>query len=210
PGKQSEHLVYHPLLVFGREIFRLCVAAITHGAYLAESRDIAAKLKTNSERFEELCRLLDEGPMTDTRRAIEIRRLVSEINRYRFVGESGLSVGGIVRAVQRVVKGLINLQIPVTPLEQTELSKFALVNPKNELAALEALNELHTRPPSQQTAQIAEPELTVWQLVDIAWMYTFQNYFRLKKIEEERSRTKEGTEVEEQANPAGGEEADAL
>jgi Apea-like HEPN len=105
PGKQSEHLVYHPLLVFGREIFRLCVAAITHGAYLAESRDIAAKLKTNSERFEELCRVLDEGRMSDAKRALEIRRLVLEINRYRFVGESGLSVAVIIGAVQRAVKG---------------------------------------------------------------------------------------------------------
>ena len=209
PGKQSEHLFYHPLLVFGREIFRLCVAAITHGAYLAESRDIAAKLKTNSERFEELCRLLDEGPMSDAKRAIEIRRLVGEINRYRFVGESGLSVTVIVGAVQRAVKGLMNLQIPLTRLEQTELSKFASVNTKNELAALEALSELHSRPPSQQTTQIPEPELTVWQLVDIAWMYTFQNYFRLKKIEEERSRKKEAAETEEQATAAGGEK-DAL
>jgi hypothetical protein len=208
PGKQSEHLVYHPLLVFGREIFRLSVGAITHGAYLAESRDIAAKLKTNSERFEELCRVLDEGPMSDAKRAIEIRRLVSEINRYRFVGESGLSVAVIVGAVQRAVKGLINLQIPLTRLEQTELSKFASVTTKNELAALEALSKLHARPPSQQTTQIAEPELTVWQLVDIAWMYTFQNYFRLKKIEDEKTGKKEGPEAEEQA--AGGKEADAL
>jgi hypothetical protein len=209
PGKKSEHLVYHPLLVFGREILRLCVAAITHGAYLAESRDIAAKLQTNSERFEELCRLLDEGPMSDAKRAIEIRRLVSEINRYRFVGESGLSVAVIVGAVQRAVKGLMNLQIPLTRLEQTELSKFALVNTKNELAALEALSELHTRPPSQQTTQIVEPELTVWQLVDIAWMYTFQNYFRLKKIEDDRTRKKEAAEAEEQATAAGGKEANA-
>jgi hypothetical protein len=199
PGKQSEHLVYHPLLVFGREIFRLCVGAITHGAYLAESRDIAAKLKTNSERFEELCRVLDEGPMSDAKRAIEIRRLVSEINRYRFVGESGLSVAVIVGAVQRAVKGLMNLQIPLTRLEQTELSKFASVSTKNELAALEALSKLHARPPSQQTTQIAEPELTVLQLVDIAWMYTFQNYFWLKKIEDERKGKKEGPEAEEQA-----------
>lgn len=147
--------------------------------------------------------------MSDAKRAIEIRRLVSEINRYRFVGESGLSVAVIVGAVQRAVKGLMNLQIPLIRLEQTELSKFAMVNTKNELAALEALSELHARPPSQQTTQIAEPELTVWQLVDIAWMYTFQNYFRLKKIEEERSRTKEGTEVQEQSNPAGDEETDA-
>jgi hypothetical protein len=73
---------------------------------------------------------------------------------------------------------------------------------------LEALSELHTRPTSQQTTQIAEPELTVWQLVDIAWMYTFQNYFRLKKIEDERTRKKEAAEVDEAA--AGGGEADAL
>jgi hypothetical protein len=104
------------------------------------------------------------------------------------------------------VKGLLNLKIPLTRLEQTELSRFALVNTKNELAALEALSELYTGPSSQQTTQIAEPELTVWQLVDIAWMYTFQNYFRLKKIEEERSRKKEAAEVA----AAGGEEADAL
>ena len=98
----------------------------------------------------------------------------------------------------------------MTRLEQTELSKFALVDTKNELAALEALSELYTtRPSSQRTTQIAEPELTVWQLVDIAWMYTFQNYFRLKKIEDERTRKKEAAEAEEQATAAGGEEADA-
>ena len=48
----------------------------------------------------------------------------------------------------------------------------------------------------------------VWQLVDIAWMYTYQNYFRLKKIEDEKTGKKEGPEVEEQT--AGGKEADAL
>jgi len=207
PGKQSEHLVYHPLLVFGREIFCLCVAAITHGAHLAESRNIAAKLKTNSERFEELCRVLDEGSMSDAKRAIEIRRLVSEINRYRFVGESGLSVALIVGAVQRAVKSLTNLQIPLTRLEQTALSKFALVSTKNELAALEALSELHTRPSSQQTTQMAEPELTVWQLVDIAWMYTFHYYFRLKKVEDEKTRKKD---AEEQDTAAGRQETNTL
>ena len=114
----------------------------------------------------------------------------------------------IVGAVQRAVKGLINLQIPLTRLEQTELSKLASVSTKNELTALEALCKLHARPPSQQTTQIAEPELTVWQLVDIAWMYTFQSYFRLKKIEDEKTGKKEGPEAEEQAT--GGKEADAL
>ena len=53
------------------------------------------------------------------------------------------------------MKGLMNLQIPLRRLGQTELLKFALVNTKNELAALEALSELHARPPTQ-TTQIAE------------------------------------------------------
>ena|ERR1700685_2754587 len=208
PGKQSEHLVYHPLLVFGREIFRLCVAAITHGAYLAESRDIAAKLKANSEPFEELCRVLDEGSMSDAKRALEIRRLVGEINRYRFVGESGLSVALIIGAVQRAAEGLLNLQIPLTRLEQGQLSKFASVRTKNALAALEALSELHSFAASQQPTQIAEPELTVCQLVDIAWMYTFQTYFRLKEIDDEKIRKKEGPGIEEGAASVDSKEGD--
>lgn len=207
-GKQSAHLVYHPLLVFGREIFRLCVAAITHGAYLAESRDIAAKLKANSERFEELCRVLDEGSMSDASRALEIGRLVGEIERYRFVGESGLSVALIIGAVQRAAKGLLDLQIPLTRLEQGQLSKFASASTKNALSALEALNELHSLAASQQTTQIAEPEFTVWQLVDIAWMYTFQTYFRLKERDDKKIQKKQGVGAAERAASGASKEGD--
>lgn len=32
-------------------------------------------------------------------------------------------------------------------------------------------------------------ELTVWHLIDISWMYTFQNYFRLKQSAEAKQRT---------------------
>jgi hypothetical protein len=39
-------------------------------------------------------------------------------------------------------------------------------------------------------------------------MYTYQDYFRLKKIEDEKTGKKEAPEAEEQA--AGGKEADAL
>jgi hypothetical protein len=210
PGKSSQHLVYHPLLVFGREIFRLCVAAITHGAYLAESRDIAAKLKTNGERFQELCQVLDAGPMSDASQALEIQRLVSEINRYRFVGESGLSIAVIVGAVQRAVKSLLNLDSPLATLDQTELSKFAAVKTKNELAALEALMSLHSHPPSAHTTEIAEPELIVWHLIDIAWMYTFQTYFRLKRNEEEKSRTNENAASADRPSTTSGETSDSL
>jgi hypothetical protein len=209
PGKSSQHIVYHPLLVFGREIFRLCVAAIIHGAYLAESRDIAAKLKTNGERFEELCRVLDAGPMSDTKQVLEIQRLVSEINRYRFVGESGLTVAVIIGAVQRAVKSLLNLDTSLATLDQAELSKFAVVNTKNELDALEALMSLHSHPPSAQPTEAAEPQLIVRSLIDIAWMYTFQIYFRLKRTAEEKSRGNEASGSAEQ-HAATGETSETL
>jgi hypothetical protein len=194
PGKSSQHLVYHPLLVFGREIFRLCVAAITHGAYLAEMRDIAAKLKTNSERFEELCRVLDAGPMSDVKQELEIRRLVSEINRYRFVGESGLSVAVIIGAVQRAVKSLMELQIPLSRMDETRLSKFVVMGTKDELMALDALSEIHSNPLPTERLEITEPERLVWSLVEVAWMYTFQTYFHLKRKHEER-RHEEGPQT---------------
>jgi hypothetical protein len=194
PGKSSQHLVYHPLLVFGREIFRLCVTAITHGAYLAETRDIAAKLKTNSERFEELCRVLDAGPMSDVKQELEIRRLVSEINRYRFVGESGLSVAVIIGAVQRAVKSLMDLQIPLSRMDETRLSKFVVLGTKDELVALEALSEIHSHPLPTQRSEIAEPERLVWSLVEVAWMYTVQTYFHLKRKHEER-RQEDGSQT---------------
>ena len=185
PGKPSQHLVYHPLLVFGREIFRLCVAAITHGAYLAETRDIAAKLKTNSERFEELCRVLDAGPMSDVKQELEIRRLIAEIDRYRFVGESGLSVALIIGAVQRAVKSLMDLQTPLSRMDETQLSKFVALGTKDELVALEAISQIHSHPVSTQPAEISEPERLVWLLVEVAWMYTFQTYFHLKRKHEQ-------------------------
>ena len=188
PGKPSQDLVYHPLLVFGREIFRLCVATITHGAHLAESRNIAAKLKTNGERFQELCRVLDAGPMSDATR-VEIQRLVSDISRYRFVGESGLSVGVILGAVQRAVRNLLSLEGPLTSLDKAKLSQFAGVNTKNEFAALEVLMSLKSDP-SSTFLGTSESELIVRNLVDIAWMYTFQTYFHLKGNEEEKTRAK--------------------
>jgi hypothetical protein len=188
-GKPSQHLIYHPLLVFGREIFRLCVAAITHGAALAEARDIAAKLQTNSERFQVLCRIFDMGPMSDAKLAAEIRRIVGEINRYRFVGESGLSVSVILSALQRAVKSLLDSCQPLQQLDLDTLSRFVATSAKEELKALEVLMELHSNPPGAPFEDGRDMELTVWHLVDISWMYTFQTYFRLKQTAETKNRT---------------------
>lgn len=192
-------MIYHPLLVFGREIFRLCLAAITHGAYLAESRDIAAKLKTNGERFEELCKILDAGPTNETTRALEVSRLVGEINRYRFVGESGLSLSVIIGAVQRAVKSLLSLDHPLKWFDAPTLGRFAAVSVKKEFAALEILMEMHSHPPSPEQTEVSEMERTVWLLTDIAWMYTFQNYFRMKGIEDERAKAAGAVISEEQS-----------
>jgi hypothetical protein len=81
----------------------------------------------------------------------------------------------------------MDLQIPLSRMEETQLSKFVALGTKDELVALESLSEIHSHPLSKQTSEIAEPERIVWSLVEIAWMYTFQTYFHLKRKHEESS-----------------------
>ena len=142
---------------------------------------LATKLKTNRERFEELCRVLEAGPLSDVDREAEVHRLITEIDRYRFVGESCFSVALIIEAVNRAVKGLMDLQIPLSKLDVTCLSTFLASSAEDELVALEALSEIHSHPTRAETSKLAEPERLVWMLVEAAWMYTFQSYFHLKE-----------------------------
>jgi hypothetical protein len=187
-AKPPQTLIYHPLLVFGRQVFRLCVGGIAHGAYLAKSGDLAAKLTTNTERFEELCKLFDSGPLTDPARKEKVRQILSEIGRYRFVSETGLSADLIVGAAQRSANSLLGSNVALKVLDSGQLSRFIQTNmSKDELGALEGLYAVHSNLNKTRPGELDESERFVCELMDIAWMYTFQRYFRLKKMQERSS-----------------------
>ena len=52
--------IYQSLLTYGRQIFRLCLGTLLMGADMAEQVGLEEKLVTNQERFEKICRTLDD------------------------------------------------------------------------------------------------------------------------------------------------------
>ena len=57
---QADELLYNPLLAYGRQIFQLCVGAVLFGEYLGAHTRLRDKLITNRERFELICKTLDD------------------------------------------------------------------------------------------------------------------------------------------------------
>lgn len=58
PMKQKavEGPLYQPLMVYGRQIFRLCLGTLLFGTYVAEQGGLQEKLVTNQERFQSVCK----------------------------------------------------------------------------------------------------------------------------------------------------------
>jgi len=61
---QTEAAPYQSHLVYGRQIFQLCVGTVLFGASLSKDTGIAEKFITNEERLQLICRTLED----DTRR----------------------------------------------------------------------------------------------------------------------------------------------
>jgi hypothetical protein len=62
PGspKKTSGLSYCPLLTYGRFVFRACAATLMVGAEFAREADMEEMLVTNQERYQQICRILDD------------------------------------------------------------------------------------------------------------------------------------------------------
>ena len=88
--KGRESPLYYTLLSYGRQAFQLCIASLLVGARLAESAGLEDKPVTNQERFERVCRTLDDQSATVADRLGQCVAIVAAIDRYQFVRESDL------------------------------------------------------------------------------------------------------------------------
>jgi len=78
---------YRRLASYGRKIFEICFESIITGYYLSISKRIESLFKTNSERFIELQKKLDEKNNDPIKLLISVNELISEIDKYRFLRE---------------------------------------------------------------------------------------------------------------------------
>ena len=181
-SKQKKATTYQSLLAYGRDVFQLCLGTVLTGASLSSNADLAAKLITNSERFETVCRTLDDDSLPLAMRLRQLDSLAREIQRYRYVPDTGLAMPamlGACRAAARVTlesstdngEGLRNALAAMADASRTD-SCF------EQLDALRALVDELEGLPNHTTARVSYAVIT---LVKVTWDYLFMHYFSIKR-----------------------------
>lgn len=171
--------LYQSLFSYGSQVFRLCLGTLLTGIELAEGAALAEKFITNQERFTELCKILGDSKASPQTRLTSALDLVGAIERYRFVGETGLQIDTMIGAVRLAAKTLIDSEIPVEPNVSVALD--AVVNTRGDrMAELEALKTLADLLPDTKRPD-AGLEGVVRRVVSVVWGILFMHYYWLKK-----------------------------
>ena len=178
---QQERQLYQSLFSYGSQVFRLCLGTLLVGMELAEHAGLADKFITNQERYAELCRLFSDRGTDASLRLQKAAELVDTIERYRFVGETGLQIGTMVGAVRAAAQCLIGSGVAISPAVASGL--IAVIEARkspNHLHQLEALRDLDNTYPDAQprTEDMAD---VVRRLTKAVWSSVFMYYYWLTK-----------------------------
>lgn len=178
--------LYRPLLAYGRQVFQLCAGAVMFGTSLAVRSGLEEKLVTNQERFQTICRTLDDESLTTAIKFASVERIVSTVGRYRFVPETGLSIETMVGAVSRAAKALLSSGESLEAVFKARVENLANApRSPDHYEALEALRAVT----EERTGVPGDPESpsVIWRrLAEVVWQYVFMHYFWLK---EQRSKS---------------------
>ena len=184
PAKQknpADGPLYHSLLAYGRQIFQLCVGTLLFGAHLGARAGLRDKLVTNQERFQFICKTLDDETLMVVDRFAAIDEAVALASEFRFVRETGLLIETLIGAVQRAAKNLLMCSNSLEPVFKQRVEDLAGAQRSRDsyeaLAALQALNDLKIVEPADPQS----PQAIVRRLAEIVWHYSFMHYFWLKE-----------------------------
>lgn len=172
-------MIYQPHLVYGRQIFQLCTGAVLFGANLSELAGVAEKFVTNEERLRFICKTLDDEKLAISDRFKAIAQIVTQIDNYRFVGETGILIATLVGAAQKAAQKLVASGATLDPLVKTKIEDLAKAARSTDsyeaLEALKNLNDLRVALPMEWDS----PEAITRRLADAVWHYTYMHYFWL-------------------------------
>ena len=184
PGGQkkvADAPLYHSLLAYGRQIFQLCVGALLFGADLGARAGLREKLTTNQERFELICKTLDDNSQSIKDRFAGIHETVALTCQFRFVPETGLLIATLIGVVQLAAKNLLLSGDTLDPAFRQRVEALAVVQRSPDfyeaLTALQAVKEFK----AQTEVDPQSPEGITRQLAEVIWHYTFMHYFWLKE-----------------------------
>jgi hypothetical protein len=174
---------YQSLVSYGRQIFQLCVGSVLFGSHIAQRSELHDKLVTNQERFELICKILNDTSISLTGRFTSIDDIVATIGEYRYIAETGLSAETMLGTLQIAAKSLLEC-CTLDPAIKAQVSDLAVAKRSKDgyeiLVALEAWHNVMPQGPLEPTA----PEGIMRRLTEIIWDYNFMRYFGMKKQRE--------------------------
>lgn len=169
------------LMLYGRQVFRLCLKAVVFGIELAREDGLAERLIDNSERFKGICEALKHDTGEPAARLLSIEPTIRAAAHFRFVASDGPSVGPMLAAVSAGAAALADCDADLDPAVSAALGEVtARTRQDGELAQLEAIRLLHDAFKALPMPALDTPRRVMFDLVDLVWMAAFRRYFALR------------------------------
>ena len=182
-GKQKQATsLFGSLILYGRQVFQLCLATLLVGADLAQRADLQEKFVTNNERFEKICRSLDADSGTPSGRLTSIESTILALERYQFIPSGEVSKTTMIGAVRRAAATLLKAGLTTQELSEVLTKVVSTKRDDGELAELAAIEELDAALRKCDSSNLTPEERIVYRLVEVVWMSLFQYYYWLSEI----------------------------
>jgi hypothetical protein len=95
------------LMLYGRQIFQLCVGTLLVGIDLAERADLLEKFVSNNERYQKISDLLRTETGTPVEKLLSLEPTLRALQRYQFVVGGEVSRGTLISAMRYTAETLI-------------------------------------------------------------------------------------------------------
>jgi hypothetical protein len=185
--KRQASDIFGSLMLYGRQIFQLCVGTLLVGIDLAERADLQEKFVTNNERYQKICELLQAEIGTPNEKLLSAVPIIQALERYRFVASS-LDPGPLLTAARRASAMLAACNQNLSEDLSSAISKCAASNRADgELRQLAAIEELNATFQKLELATLTPEARSTRDIIHLVWMSAFGRYYWLKGRDEQKS-----------------------
>ncbi|MGE0743280.1 MAG: hypothetical protein AB7O98_18240 [Hyphomonadaceae bacterium] len=161
-----------PLMFYGRQIFRMCVATLMTGSVLARRGDLRQKLTAHTERLTAICSGM-RGTGSARERLAAIAEHVAALRRYVFLASGQFQIPEMLGAARTVAAAIIELGESFAAEADALVAECAAPkNGRSDLEQLQTIRSLHDALQKLNKGAFSEEMWLLDDLVYFIWMNT--------------------------------------
>lgn len=173
------------LMLYGRQIFQLCVDTLLVGIDLAHRANLEEKFVTNNERFQKIRVALEAQNKAPADKLLGIAPIVEALERYRFVA-TAVDTSVLLGAARLSAATLLACQLDLPSELQASLAAFAnSKRDEHDFGRLSALSGLIDTMEKAALSGLAGETRPAVELIRLVWANLFPRYFHLKAVKDQ-------------------------